>query len=140
MPKLAAGFVIFRRVSSSIEYLLLQTSYGEHHWTPPKGHLDPGETDIIAAYRETEEEAGFKKTDLKVFEDSKKCLNYEVKGRPKTVTYWLAELIDLSSNFKLSHEHQDGKWLELEEACRYANYSDMQGLLKYYDEFIKAKL
>ena len=34
----AAGFIIFRRVAQTpIEYLLLQTSYGEHHWTPPKG-------------------------------------------------------------------------------------------------------
>jgi hypothetical protein len=34
----AAGFIIFRRMAQTpIEYLLLQTSYGEHHWTPPKG-------------------------------------------------------------------------------------------------------
>lgn len=37
--KIAAGFVIFRRVANDIEYLLLQTSYGQHHWTPPKGIL-----------------------------------------------------------------------------------------------------
>ncbi len=34
----AAGFIIFRQIGQApIEYLLLQTSYGEHHWTPPKG-------------------------------------------------------------------------------------------------------
>lgn len=37
MVKVAAGFVIFRRITGRIEYLLLQTSYGIHHWTPPKG-------------------------------------------------------------------------------------------------------
>lgn len=36
-PKVAAGFVVFRAISNQIEYLLLQTSYGIHHWTPPKG-------------------------------------------------------------------------------------------------------
>lgn len=36
--KLAAGFVIFRRAAAgNNEYLLLQTSYGKNHWTPPKG-------------------------------------------------------------------------------------------------------
>lgn len=35
----AAGFVIFRR-NPDIEYLLMQTSYGKHHWTPPKGKHD----------------------------------------------------------------------------------------------------
>jgi len=34
----AAGFIIYRRTGQGpIEYLLLQTSYGAHHWTPPKG-------------------------------------------------------------------------------------------------------
>jgi len=33
----AAGFLVFRRIKGNIEYLLLQTSYGENHWTPPKG-------------------------------------------------------------------------------------------------------
>ena len=40
----AAGLIIYRLVAERIEYLLMQTSYGEHHWTPPKGHVDPGET------------------------------------------------------------------------------------------------
>jgi len=38
--RIAAGFIIFRRVERNpIEYLLLQTSYGSHHWTPPKGEI-----------------------------------------------------------------------------------------------------
>lgn len=35
--KRAAGFLIFRRVSDGIEYLLLRASYGTKHWSPPKG-------------------------------------------------------------------------------------------------------
>lgn len=43
----ACGLIIFRRLQSApsskvtdgIEYLLLQTSYGTHHWTPPKGDV-----------------------------------------------------------------------------------------------------
>ena len=36
----AAGFILFRRAPPKleIEYLLMQTSYGKHHWTPPKGN------------------------------------------------------------------------------------------------------
>ena len=37
MEKKAAGFIIFRKISDNFEYLLLQASYGTHHWTPPKG-------------------------------------------------------------------------------------------------------
>lgn len=37
MAKRAAGFLVYRLVSSDIQYLLLKASYGSHHWTPPKG-------------------------------------------------------------------------------------------------------
>lgn len=39
----ACGLIVFRLLANcvpakdNIEYLLLQTSYGKHHWTPPKG-------------------------------------------------------------------------------------------------------
>lgn len=34
----AAGFVVYRKDCSGInEYLLMQASYENHHWTPPKG-------------------------------------------------------------------------------------------------------
>lgn len=44
MAKRAAGFLIFRRLNAQIEYLLLKASYGNKHWTPPKGiniHFQP---------------------------------------------------------------------------------------------------
>lgn len=56
--KRAAGFLIFRELNKTIEYLLLKASYGDHHWSPPKGHVDPGEDDFTTALRETSEEAG----------------------------------------------------------------------------------
>ena len=37
VEKLASGLIIFRTINETFEYLLLQTSYGENHWTPPKG-------------------------------------------------------------------------------------------------------
>ncbi|XP_046398252.1 bis(5'-nucleosyl)-tetraphosphatase [asymmetrical] [Ischnura elegans] len=132
----AAGFVIYRVIRSRVEYLLLQTSYGIHHWTPPKGHVDPGESDLDTALRETEEESGLKKSDLKVLEGFQEILNYEVNGRPKTVTYWLAEIAHEGVEVKLSHEHQDYKWVPLDEACRLAGYSDMVDLLNKCENFI----
>lgn len=54
----AAGFVIYRKLCDKVEYLLLKASYGGFHWTPPKGHVDPGEDDFTTALRETREEAG----------------------------------------------------------------------------------
>lgn len=48
----ASGFVIFRMVCNQIEYLLLQTSYGKHHWTPPKGKFEAmKDFEMIFAFR-----------------------------------------------------------------------------------------
>ncbi|KAG7201926.1 hypothetical protein KM043_004636 [Ampulex compressa] len=106
----------------------MQTSYGEHHWTPPKGHVDAGETDMQTALRETEEEAGLLASDLKIFENIKQEIVYQVQGKPKTVVYFLAEILKPDKTIRLSDEHQAYKWLPLEEACTLAKYVEMQKL------------
>ena len=127
--KRAAGFVIYRQ-KGDIEWLLMQTSYGQHHWTPPKGHLDPGEDDMTAALRETKEEAGLDKEQLTVFQDVKAELRYQAFGKPKIVTYWLAKLNNPDDKVILSEEHQDFKWLQVEEACKVAGFKEMAQVLR----------
>merc|ERR1712126_181142 len=103
-----------------MEFLLLQDIQRDHHWTPPKGHLDPGEDFMTAAIRETEEEAGLKKYQLDIHQDAKEELRYERKGRPKLVTYWLAKLKNFDDRIVLSHEHQNFRWFQLEDAKKIA--------------------
>ncbi|XP_068974249.1 bis(5'-nucleosyl)-tetraphosphatase [asymmetrical] [Bombus flavifrons] len=140
MTARACGFVVFRRVQGIIEYLLMQVSYGKHHWTPPKGHVDPGESDMEAALRETEEEAGLLVNDLNIFENVKEEQNYEANGKPKIVIYWLAELLDPEKPIRLSREHQAFKWLPLEEACSVAKYKEMQNTLRNFNDYILKNL
>lgn len=59
-----AGFIIFRRTQEGIKYLLLYK--GGTYWNFPKGHFEAGETDLDTALRETYEETGLKKSDLKI--------------------------------------------------------------------------
>uniref|UniRef100_D1FPM5 Bis(5'-nucleosyl)-tetraphosphatase [asymmetrical] n=1 Tax=Cimex lectularius TaxID=79782 RepID=D1FPM5_CIMLE len=130
----AAGLVICRHESGSWRYLLLQASYGDFHWTPPKGHVDPGEELLETAFRETEEEAGLKKDQLKL-KDFKLMLNYSVKGKPKEVTYWLAEYTGQNPVI-LSREHKDYKWSSLDEALGYVKYDETKTLLKKCQEYL----
>uniref|UniRef100_A0A7R9ECF5 Bis(5'-nucleosyl)-tetraphosphatase [asymmetrical] n=1 Tax=Timema monikensis TaxID=170555 RepID=A0A7R9ECF5_9NEOP len=131
----AAGIVVFRRVCNELQYLLLQTSYGIHHWTPPKGHVDPGESDLETAYRETKEEAGLNKEDLNLT-DFQKALHYKAHGKPKIVTYWLAELKDSSTPVKLSHEHQAYDWFVLDKACEVGGFDDTKELLRACEAYL----
>ncbi|RUS79446.1 hypothetical protein EGW08_012787 [Elysia chlorotica] len=138
-PLVAAGFIIFRKLQNETEYLLLQTSYGQNHWTPPKGHVDPGESEFETALRETEEEAGIRKNQMKIVEDFQRTLNYSVNGKSKRVVYWLSELCNPEDPIKLSHEHIDFKWQKLDNACQLAQFSDMVELLKEVDSHLQAK-
>ncbi|XP_029674883.1 bis(5'-nucleosyl)-tetraphosphatase [asymmetrical] [Formica exsecta] len=120
MQQRACGLVIFRRYQDTIQFLLMQTSYGQHHWTPPKGHVDPGESDMETALRETQEEAGFTSSDLRIFEDARHEMTYQVKG--------------------MSNEHQAFEWLSLREACDLAKYAEMQKALNEFDKYISQNL
>jgi bis(5'-nucleosidyl)-tetraphosphatase len=74
-----------------------------------------------------------------VFSEFKHTLNYQVKGKPKRVVYWLAELKDPNCPIVLSHEHQKFVWEPLERALEVSGYSDMQKLLKEADNVIKSR-
>ncbi|KAG7493425.1 bis5' [Solea senegalensis] len=96
----------------------------------PSGHVDPGEDDLTTALRETQEEAGLRAEHLRVIDSFVQELHYEVRGRPKEVLYWLAELRDPGAAVTLSDEHQDYRWARLEEACSLAQYKDLQDTLR----------
>ncbi|XP_045215507.1 bis(5'-nucleosyl)-tetraphosphatase [asymmetrical]-like [Mercenaria mercenaria] len=132
----AAGLIIFRRVSKEIQYLMLQASYGDFHWSPPKGHVDRGETERQAALRETEEEAGITVDQLHLYEDFRTDLHYTVRGKPKTVIYWLSELKNPDFAVKLSKEHKDFKWLDLKDALEIAKYEDLKEALNKAHDYI----
>ncbi|VDN08025.1 unnamed protein product [Thelazia callipaeda] len=140
----AAGILIYRQKAGRNEYLLLQASYPPHHWTPPKGHVDCGEDEWSAAVRETYEEAGITADHLDVHKNFVHTLKYVVKksdrygtevNKQKTVKYWLARLKN-GNEVKLSDEHQNVKWLPVEEAVNLSQYEEMGKLIRTAEEYL----
>jgi bis(5'-nucleosidyl)-tetraphosphatase len=108
----ACGFVLVRPGAQGPEYLLLTNrSRGEPGL--PKGHAEPGETDLETALRETREETGL--TDFAPDPSFVRTLTYPAQRKGtvyhKTVVYLLAHL--RSGQVRLSPEHSDFRWVSL---------------------------
>ena len=94
-----------------MEYLtLLSAATGE--WGPPKGHCDPGETNLDTAWRETEEESGLHRSQLQRNPWFEIQIGYTVPAGDKIVWFGLAELT--SGDVVLSSEHVDARWETLD--------------------------
>jgi bis(5'-nucleosidyl)-tetraphosphatase len=70
------------------------------------------------------------------FTDCLYSLQYDVRGKPKTTVYLLAELIKHNTPVKLSDEHQSFKWVPLEEACQLVKHESLQEVLKECSAFL----
>ena len=108
----ACGFLLVR--GAPVESFLLMKH--PTRWDLPKGHVDPGETEVECALRETAEETGIQAADLEIDPEFRFTIQYPVtykkrfEGRPclKTVVIFLARLkrdVPLSLT-----EHQGFEW------------------------------
>lgn len=82
-------------------------------WDLPKGHLDPGESEIACALRELKEETGIGPEDIDIFDDFRFTLEYPVQTprdglADKTLVIFLARL---RRNVPVQPtEHGDYRW------------------------------
>lgn len=131
----------FKYLNKKPSYIRNEALISDFFFLIVSGHVDPGETELQTALRETEEEAGLKESDFTMYTEFQRTLNYEVQGKPKRVVYWLSELKNPSTPVTLSDEHIDFKWLNLPQALNYVEkYKDFQQVLNDADTFIKSNL
>lgn len=74
----SCGFIIFRANSKSekLEFLLMKH---KSRWDLPKGHVDPGESQMECALRELEEETAITADDILIDADFRFSQQYEVR-------------------------------------------------------------
>ena len=108
----AAGGVVVR---DGLVALVHRPRYDD--WTLPKGKLDNGESFEEAALREVWEETGLRARLVRELPP----VNYEVRGRPKVVRYWLME-VESDDGFVVNDEVDEVRWVEPDEACALLTY------------------
>jgi 8-oxo-dGTP diphosphatase len=116
----AAGGVVVR---DGLVALVHRPRYDD--WTLPKGKLDKGESFEEAALREVEEETGLRTRLVRELPD----VNYEVRGRPKVVRYWLME-VESDEGFVANDEVDELRWVKPWEARAVLTYDRDREVLK----------
>jgi 8-oxo-dGTP pyrophosphatase MutT (NUDIX family) len=134
----AAGFVLFHRTDDRRRYLLLRHRDGAH-WAFPKGRIEPGENERIAARREVAEETGLEPP--QPIEPFRTVSAYRFKraGRPvsKTVVYFLGETDDM--DVRLSGEHTEAAWLDVAAARERLTFEESRRILGEAEAFLEAE-
>lgn len=123
----SAGIIIYRQLKNGREYLLLH--YPGGHFDFPKGHIEDGETEKIAALRELKEETGIENIDWIDGYRHKIDYMYRRHGqlRAKDVIFFLAKTKQKKVN--LSFEHQGSVWLDYDKAHKKLTFDNAKDLL-----------
>ncbi|MFC7447324.1 NUDIX hydrolase [Rhodococcus daqingensis] len=117
----AAGAVLWRKSPTNpyeIEIALIHRPRYDD-WSFPKGKLDPGETPVVAAVREVEEETGLR---VRLGRHVTR-IAYEIPGhrKRKRVDYWAAE--SLGGEFVPNNEVDELRWVAPEDVVGALSYS-----------------
>jgi 8-oxo-dGTP pyrophosphatase MutT (NUDIX family) len=112
---LSAGVVVVHRKAQTWRYLLLRCY---RYWDFPKGQLEPGETPLMAACRETREETTLDRLDFCWGQPFCETAPY---GRGKVARYYVAasddDAVALPVSAELGRaEHDEFRWLPYDAA------------------------
>lgn len=117
----AAGVVLLREGQVCVLHRPRQDD-----WSLPKGKLDPGESQVEAARRETIEETG---SDV-ILGIPLRTQKYLVDGRPKTVHYWVGRERPGGPGFSPNKEIDELRWVSVEDALTMLTYPRDGDLVK----------
>lgn len=128
----SAGFVVFAQEDPAKPREFLLLDYGRH-WDYPKGHVEPAEDDLSAAYRELREETGLVEQQIERVHGFEHEIAYTFRSNRygqvrKTVRYFLARTA--SRVVQVSDEHQDFVFLPYEQAIEKLTFETARSVLR----------
>jgi len=143
VSQIAAGIVLFHVADGERRYLLVRSALTRRPiWEFPKGGVEAGETDEIAAERELREEAGVTEADYRVlsgFREEERYVFTQGKGEErvlivKRVVYFVAEA--RTDAVTISHEAEAYRWAPYEEAHRLLRFPGKRAVLERAQRFL----
>jgi 8-oxo-dGTP pyrophosphatase MutT (NUDIX family) len=133
----SCGIVVFREEIPERLYLILH--YGEGHWDFPKGHIEPGETEKEAAFREVYEETRIPEPDFELVMGFRERIEYSFMREGETVQKEVFFFLGRTgtSAIRLSREHVGFEWMPYEMARSRLTYDSARGILEKAEDALK---
>lgn len=142
MREISAGIIIYRKTLEGNKFLLLY--HGRGYWNFPKGKIESEEKSFQAAVRETKEETGLGRVDLKFANNFKAYEKFSFWRRVgeknakifKIVIFYLAET--KKREIRISEEHGGYAWFTYKEALKIlSKHKDSQRVLTQANDFLR---
>jgi len=137
--QIVAGFVVYRRTHEGTKYLLLYRR--GNYWNFPKGHFEMGERGLDTALRETEEETGLKRLDLRIIPGFRAYEKFSFRRGQQTIHDTVILYLAETKNPRVvisPREHSGFAWFLYQDALRALGnkYLGTKRVLKQADDFL----
>ena len=123
----SCGFVAYKQIENENYYLIIKSLNGDVGF--PKGHMEPGESELETAIRELKEETGI---DVNVISGFRRQIEYELRRIPDTVkqsVYFLGECI--SDNIVCQEaEVTEAGFVSYEDALKLLTFEETKNILE----------
>lgn len=122
----SCGAIVYRKFHGNTEILLIK-HINSGHWSFPKGHVEPGETEVETAQREVMEETGI---DILLYPTFRETVTYYPKRDIfKEVVYFLAK----AKNYDFvaqEDEIAEIRWAEIDLAIQLLTYENDKAIVQ----------
>lgn len=138
--EISSGIIIYKKTIEGPRFLILY--HGHRYWNFPKGKIEKEEKSFETAIRETQEETGLKRDDLRLSSKFKTKERFVFKRGNKqihkTVIFYLAET--KNRHIALSKEHWGYGWFTYREALQLfppdEKHKDTRRVLRQVNNFL----
>ena len=129
----SCGFIVYKRVNNKKFYLVIRGLNGDFGF--PKGHTEPGESEIETAIRELKEETGI---EVKIIEGFRRQIEYELRNIPNTIKQSVYFLGECTSDKIICQESEVSKarFFSYEDAIKILSFEKTKSILIDAEKFI----
>ena len=129
----SCGFVAYKQIGNEKYYLIIKSLNGDVGF--PKGHMEPGESELETAIRELKEETGI---DVNVVQGFRRQIEYELRRMPDTIkqsVYFLGECV--SDNIvRQEAEVTEAGFVSYEDALKLLTFEETKNILEDAEKFL----